>query len=246
MNIERLVNVGEIENAVLSVCRHIENRYENRINWHEFSEEQLWFELVSCILGSRVNYETANACTFYLFNQGLLSPLNIVKNPNKFEQRMVYELSKPIFPPLNENNGRCYPFSKSKSNYIVRTAVNVYKTNDTTLKDILLCCQDGYEARNSLKEIAVGIGYKQASLFLRNISYSKNLAILDSHVMRYMVLLNLVEKDKAFRLSSKNEYVKLERNLQIYALSNKKSIAALDMAIWVVMRLIQKEYLIWQ
>jgi N-glycosylase/DNA lyase len=245
MNVERLVNVEEIESAVLSVCYHVEEKYEKHINWRDFSEEKLWFELVSCILGSRVNYETANACTFYLFNQGLLNPLDIIKNPSKFEQKMAYELSKPIFPPLNENKGRCYPFSKSKSNYIVRTAVNVYKTADTTLKDILLGCQNEYDARNSLKEIAVGIGYKQASLFLRNISYSKNLAVLDSHVMRYMLLLNLVEKDKAFRLSSKNEYVKLERLLQIYALSNKKPIAALDIAIWVVMRLIQKEYLIW-
>ena len=37
----------------------------------------------------------------------------------------------------------------------------------------------------------LGIGPKQSSLFLRNIGYAQDLAILDSHVMTYMKLMDL-------------------------------------------------------
>jgi N-glycosylase/DNA lyase len=245
MSVDRLVNIEEIENVVMSVSNHIKNKNGNNMSLLDFSEEQLWCSLVSCILGSRVLYETANACAVHLYQKRLLAPSNIVANPGKFEKLLATELSKPIFPPFNENKGRRYVYSKSKSNYIVRTAIEIYKHNDTNLKDILMRCPNEYEARNVLREKAIGIGYKQASLFLRNISYSENLAILDTHVIRYMVLLNMVENDKNLRLSSKNDYIKLENTLYKYAISNDKAISTLDIAIWIVMRLIQREFIIW-
>jgi len=229
----------------ITVSNHIKNKNGNNMSLLDFSEEQLWCSLVSCILGSRVLYETANACAFHLYQRGLLAPSNIVANPGKSEKLLANELSKPIFPPFNENKGRRYRYSKSKSNYIVRTAIEIYKDNNTNLKDILMRCQNEYEARNVLREKVIGVGYKQASLFLRNISYSENLAILDSHVIRYMVLLNMVENDKNLRLSSKNDYIKLENILCKYAISNDKSISTLDIAIWIVMKLIQREFIIW-
>jgi len=246
MSIERLVNAQEIENAVITISSHIKNKDENRIFWSDFSEEQLGCSLVSCILGSRVLYETANACTFHLYRKGLLTPSNLVANPGKFEKRLANELSKPIFPPFNKNKGRRYQYSKSKSDYIVRTAIEIYRDNNTNLKTILARCQNGYEAREILREKAIGIGYKQASLFLRNISYSENLAILDSHVMRYMVLLGMVENDTDLRPSNEKDYIKLENTLCKYAILNDKSISTLDIAIWIVMRLIQREFIIWQ
>ena len=246
MSIECLVNAQEIENAVITVSNHIENKDENRIFWFDFSEEQLWCSLVSCILGSRVRYETANACTFHLYRKGLLTPSNIILNPSKFEKRLANELSKPVFPPFNGNKGRRYQYSKSKSNYIVRTAIEIYQNNNTNLKGILMHCQNEYEARDILREKAIGIGYKQASLFLRNISYSENMAILDSHIIRYMVLSDMVENNANLRLSNRNDYIKLENTLCEYAILNDKSISTLDIAIWVVMRLIQREFIIWQ
>jgi N-glycosylase/DNA lyase len=81
---------------------------------------------------------------------------------------------------------------------------------------------------------------------LRNIYYSENLAILDSHVIRYMILLKLVENDAKLILSNEKTYVKLEDRLYDYASLNDKSISTLDIAIWIVMRLVQREFVIWK
>jgi len=246
MSRDCLVNTGEIENAVMRVSDYVDNNHKEQINWNNFSEEQLWKGLVSCILGSRVRFETASACVQHLFQIGLLNPLRIIKEPKKSERLLEKELSMPIFTPFNGNRGRRYRYSKSKASYIVRTALKIYKENNSNLKSLLIECSDEYEARNVIVDNAVGIGYKQASLFLTNIYYSENLAILDSHVIRYMILLRMVTNDLRLEMSNKKTYVSLEEQLQNYATLNGKSLSTLDIAIWVVMRLVQKEYLIWE
>jgi len=246
MSIDRLVNTEEIENAVMRVSDYVDNNDRDQINWNIFSEEQLWIGLVSCILGSRVRFETATACVQHLSQMGLLNPLSIIKEPKKLERLLEKELSRPIFPPFNGNGGCRYRYSKSKANYIVRTALEIYRENNSNLKCLLIECPDEYKARNVLIDNTVGIGYKQASLFLRNIYYSENLAILDSHVIKYMILLRMVNNGSRLELSNKKTYVHLERQLQNYAALNGKSLSTLDIAIWVVMRLVQKEYLIWE
>jgi N-glycosylase/DNA lyase len=246
MSIGRLVNIKEIENAVMCVSDYINHDDGIQRSWINFSEEQLWIALVSCILGSRVRFETASACVQHLDQNGLLNPLDIITNPIKFERILESEMSRPIFPSYRGNNWCRYRYSRSKAEYIVRTALEIYKKNNSNLKELLMSCQNEYEARNILSEKAIGIGYKQASLFLRNIYYSENLAILDSHVIRYMILLKLVENDAKLILSNEKTYVKLEDRLYDYASLNDKSISTLDIAIWIVMRLVQREFVIWK
>lgn len=246
MNIEDIVNTEEIENVVLFINDYIDSTNKIQRNWINYSDEQLWIELVSCIFGSRVRYETAHACTQHLHRQGMLNPYKITTNPEKFKNMLENEMSKPIFFPNKENNGCKYRYSKTKADYIVRTALEIYKKNNSNLKEILINCKDEYEARTNLDRNAVGVGYKQASLFLRNIYYAKNLAILDSHVIRFMILMNIVENDTKLKLYDKGEYVKLENRLYHYAVSRNKTISTLDIAIWIVMRLVQREFVIWK
>lgn len=246
MNVDNLVNVIEIENAVIRVSTYIESANEYRMRWSDLSEEQLWCELVSCILGSRVLYETAHSCVSHLFQMGLLHPLRIIAESDKTEKHLINELSKPIFPSFKKTKRCRYPYPKSRSEYIVQTAIEIYNNNETNLKNILASCKNEYEARELIREKSTGIGYKQASLFLRNISYSRNLAILDSHVIKYMVLTSIIEDNEVPNISNKANYMKLERNLLNYAVSKEKSISTLDIAIWVVMRLVRREFIIWE
>ena len=44
----------------------------------------------------------------------------------------------------------------------------------------------------------------------------------------------------------KQNYIRLEKDLLDYAISKDKPISTLDIAIWVVMRLVQREFIIWQ
>ncbi|MBU7030160.1 MAG: hypothetical protein HXS48_24720 [Theionarchaea archaeon] len=246
MRIDNLVNVKEIENAVIGVSTYIENTSACEMRWHDLPEEQLWCELVSCILGSRVPYETANSCVSHLYQRGFLHSLNIAEEPDKAEKLLINELSKPLFSSSRNERGCRYPYPRSRSKYIVQTAIEIYKKNGASLKDILVSCQNEYQARESIREKSKGIGYKQASLFLRNITYSENLAILDSHVTKYMVLMNMVEDTEIMNISTRHSYMKLEKVLLEYAISKDKPISTLDIAIWVVMRLVQREFIIWQ
>ncbi len=245
MSLASLVNTRQIENAVMSVGEKLDLRLDERTDWSELREEQLWLELVSCILGSRVFYETARACARHLMNSNLLDISKIVNHRADMERRLAIELSRPIYPPYKGRRGVRYQYPNSKSNYIIRTALEVYKDNGLSLKVILIDCQDGYEARENISELAVGIGYKQASLFLRNVIYSSELAILDTHIVRYLRLMRLVENGDKLNLSGKRNYMSVEKIFQEYAESNGMSVSSLDIAIWIVMRLVRREFAVW-
>jgi N-glycosylase/DNA lyase len=87
---------------------------------------------------------------------------------------------------------------------------------------------------------AIGIGPKQASLFLRNIGYTDELAILDKHVLAYMGISGLaVNLKKA--VNSLKGYKDLENILQTHARKFGLSLGYVDQAIWIVMRVYARE-----
>lgn len=227
-----------IERAVLRVSEEIEKDNTDSSRWKESSEDLLWQELVSCILGSRVRYETAKECTIHLHNQGLLSISDMLEAAQYFETSITKELNKPIFPPYANSRGSKYPFYKSKAQYIVRTGLEIYQNSLTCLKDILEISKSEYEAREKLTNVCIGIGPKQASLFLRNIGYSEKLAILDTHIIQFMDLLDL--RDKRGFSSSRSVYLQYEEVLQSYANSLGIKLSILDYAIWTVMRVARR------
>jgi len=191
-------------------------------------------------LSSQVEFETATSCLKHLNSKLYLDTIKIVNNPIILENLIVEELSKPIYPPFKNGKGRKFRFPKSRADYIVRTAVNIYKNNNTNIKNILEKCKCSEEARKVLIKNAIGIGYKQASMYLRNIAYSEDFAILDSHVLKYMNICNLIKKEEITDLSSKYKYLHLENIFKNYATLKGKSMQNLDLAIWVVMRQMQR------
>jgi len=83
-------------------------------------------------------------------------------------------------------------------------------------------------AREWLSMNVRGIGYKEASHFLRNIGF-KDLAIIDRHILKYLEDKGLTIAPKTL---SKRKYIELERILS--AIANKLGItlAELDLYIW--------------
>lgn len=234
----------EVENAVTSVCNYLQNDDSRSLKkWRDLPDHQLWYELVACILGSRVSYEIAKSSTDRLVQRGLVNPYDLIREPYKSKKAISFELSKPIF---SNGNGKLvkYPFSKVRAHYVVETAIRIYES--TTLKQMLEDYGGESEARDNLSQLCLGIGYKQASLFLRNISYSDGLAILDVHVLRYMVYLNLIEEHEVQKISRKNEYLKIEEKFREYARSRQMPLPCMDFAVWVVMRLANKEWIMCQ
>jgi len=228
-----------IENAVMKVCDYLDSQRKEVDNWKNYSDQQLWIELVSCILGSRVRYETAKACAMHLQNTGLLRISLLLKRPKNTEDKIRRELSRSIYPPFSGVRGSKYRFPKYRSRFIVSTGIQIYKEDSLTIESILSKSHGGQEARSVFVKYQ-GIGPKQASLFLRNISFSDDLAILDCHVIHYMKLLNLNEKYSHIFQKRMHTYLMNENILRLYALSKRRALAILDIAIWTVMRLIQR------
>ncbi len=73
-----------------------------------------------------------------------------------------------------------------------------------------------------------GLGYKEASHFLRNIGY-KNYAIVDFHIVDLLVKYNLIEKPKTM---TKRKYLEIEGILQNLGAKVALNLAELDLYLW--------------
>jgi N-glycosylase/DNA lyase len=230
-----------LEYAVGEVCKEIKKR-KNIVNWHDMPEEQLWNELVSCILGSQVRHEHLQYVIKYLFSEDLLSIKYLLSDGERFERNMRLALEKPIPSPLTKIGSIKYRYPKTKANYIRRTGESIYSAS-SSIRRILTPCTDERIARTRIISVAMGIGPKQASLFLRNIGYAKNLAILDTHILKYMTFIGLVPQTLK-TVSYLPKYENIEGILNNYATKFKESLACLDTAIWIVMRSCWKEMIV--
>lgn len=229
---------GRLEYAVEKVCEQVVINSKKK-NWRACNDEILWHELVSCILGSQVQYEHSKAASAYLASKKLLDIGKLKISAEKFEQDIINALEQPIFPPMTDKGGRKYRYPKLRANHIRRTAEQIYMSNNS-IKNILLNCNAEKTARAEIVSFAIGIGPKQASLFLRNIGYAKNLAILDSHILKYMSLVGLLPQLMQ-SVPTLNKYETIEQTLHSYSERFKTSLAYIDTAIWVVMRTCWKE-----
>jgi len=230
-----------LEYAVGEVCKEIKRR-KNIVNWHDMPEEQLWNELVSCILGSQVRHEHSQCVIKYLISEDLLSIKYLLNDGEHFERNLRSALEKPIPSPLTKTGSIKYRYPRTKANYIRRTGESIYPTS-SSIRRILTPCIDDRITRTRIMSVAVGIGPKQASLFLRNIGYAKNLAILDTHILKYMTFIGLVPQTLK-TVSYLPKYEDIEGILNNYATKFKESLACLDTAIWIVMRSCWKEIIV--
>ena len=116
-----------------------------------------------------------------------------------------------------------YRFPNIRSNYII--AARNYQ-ND--IKTLLTNTLDEFELREWLVKSIKGLGYKEASHFLRNIGY-KNLAIIDFHIIDVLVKHNIIEKPKNL---SKSKYLEIESILNDLGNKLNLNLAELDLYLW--------------
>ncbi len=73
-----------------------------------------------------------------------------------------------------------------------------------------------------------GIGYKEASHFMRNIGY-KNVAIIDFHIIDLLVREGIIKKPKTL---TKKKYLEVESELKKIADKTGLNLAELDLYLW--------------
>ena len=183
---------------------NIKLEIDNRLNeFKKLNNSEDWFsELCYCLLTANSKAETALNIEKELKGKGF----------HLFSQSEIREC-------IRRNKHR---FHNNKSKFIVEA--RKFKN----IKDIITK-KDQIEARTWLVDNIKGIGYKEASHFLRNVGYN-DVAILDRHIINLMVEHNLI-KEKPNTLNKKN-YPEMEKKLRKLANSIKMSQSELDLYLW--------------
>jgi N-glycosylase/DNA lyase len=117
--------------------------------------------------------------------------------------------------------GHRHPNIRAK--YIVKARKHIY-----TLKKVVSHSRDEKKVREWFVKNIKGLGYKEASHFLRNIGF-KNFAILDFHIIDVLVRYRIIEKPKTL---TKKKYLEIEELLRKVADKLNLNLAELDLYLW--------------
>lgn len=166
------------------------------------SSAEIFKELCYCILTARFKAERARKIQEDIDNGFLTLPES--------------QLAKKL-----KSGGHRFPNARAK--YIV--SARRYKNS---LKDTINTFDDKNKLREWLARNIKGLGYKEASHFLRNIGH-RNYAILDFHIIDILAKHKLIERPKAI---SKREYLKIEEVLRKIAAELNMTLAELDLYLW--------------
>lgn len=124
-----------------------------------------------------------------------------------------------------------YRFYNIRAGYIVDTRGFLTDMYDMKLKEQLLSFNDPVERRDFLamtKEIR-GIGYKEASHFLRNIGF-RGYSILDKHVVKALTELGVIDNPKP--PSGRKRYLEIEKSLRNFSEVYGFDPDELDLLLW--------------
>ena len=221
-----------IEHAVRDLSEALDTTNRASACWPRHSEGDLWRELVSCILGSRVRFQAAHAAVARMGDMGLLS------TPDRSAQFDRYELDT-----VTALSGG-YPFRRSRAKQIRRAAEHLYGSGGS-IRGFLDRAIDVREARRLLAFEVSGLGPKQASLFLRNIGYATDVAVLDVHVLTYMSWVGLTDTPLK-SISTLGRYEKLEDSFIEHTWSLGYRPDQFDLAVWVVVKVAKEESKTWE
>lgn len=174
----------------------------NRV-WREGNNKQIFAELIFCILTPQSRARICWQTVEQLFKKGLLQKGR--------QNQIARELSR-------------VRFKNKKAKYLCEARKMLI--NKAKLEKF----SDNYELRNWLVNDIKGIGYKEASHFLRNIGLGKDLAILDRHILKNLKLFKVIN-DIPNSLTRKR-YYKIEEKMRKHAKKINIPMDALDLVLW--------------
>ncbi|MDI6807191.1 MAG: N-glycosylase/DNA lyase [Candidatus Aenigmarchaeota archaeon] len=121
-------------------------------------------------------------------------------------------------------------FKNKKASYIVKARKLFSKNGKITIKSKLKLFDDAYKLRDWLVHNVKGIGYKEASHFLRNIGLGENMAILDRHILKNLNLLGVT--DDVPSSLSKKRYFEIENRMMKFSSKINIPMSYLDLVLW--------------
>lgn len=210
----RTLNISSRESHLFKLYKQIKDKIEKRLK--EFEEiykngndEKVFEELVFCILTPQTKALDCDRAVKILKRNDLL-----LKGKRE-------EISKKI---------SFIRFKNHKADYILKAREFFFKEGEGNFKKFLSSFKDEKKLRDELVKKIKGIGLKEASHFLRNIGISKNLVIVDRHILRCAFKYKIIKKMP--KTITKKNYLDIEN--KILKFSKKIGITPnhLDFLFW--------------
>lgn len=183
-------------------------KYDIRKRLREFEKmgkggaRDIFTELCFCILTPQSNARQCDEAIQELKKKGLL-----------------FKASAGAIRPILKGRSR---FHNKKAGYLV-SARRTFDRRALSAGNIL-------ELRKKLVDSVKGIGYKEASHFLRNVGLGKDIAILDRHILKNLKRYGAIEKVPS-SISAKS-YLDIEERARSFAKSIGLGLEELDLLFW--------------
>ena len=195
-------NVGKEKGFQILLSDDIIEKAQNFRNLKTAGKEQLFFELCFCILAANTSAELGIRMQEALGMQAFLTY-------DQMDLRNALKLGR-------------YRFYNTRSTYIYNSRWIVDELPD------IVNSTNPDEAREYLVREVYGIGYKEASHFLRNVGVF-DFAILDKHILRFLgSSLNI----KIPRSLTAKRYLEIEKKFVDLSMKHDLEPGILDLILW--------------
>jgi len=184
-----------------SVNTQVNKRIEEFKKINKNSSDELFKEMCFCILTANFSAERS---------------IDIHKKLSK----CFLTDSQEILAIKLKKNG--YRFPNTRAGYITKSM-----KRKETLKTIILS-PEREERREWLVKNIKGLGFKEASHFLRNIGFD-DYAIIDSHILDLLERYKFIKPPKTL---TRKKYMEIEKILQTIATQTNLTLAELDLYLW--------------
>ncbi|MEW6162585.1 MAG: N-glycosylase/DNA lyase [Nitrospirota bacterium] len=121
-------------------------------------------------------------------------------------------------------------FKNKKADYLVKARNFFSRNGKVCIKPFPRQFKDILECREWLAKNVTGLGYKEASHFLRNIGFGEKIAILDRHILRNLRELGIIEKVP--ESLSRSKYIEIEKKMAAFSGHIKIPLSHLDLLLW--------------
>ena len=201
------------EKEILDLYKHIKPEIVQRIAdfrtiWKDADNNALFTELAFCLFTPQ---SSARQCW---------KAVNILLEKDLLFNGGWEEISREI---------NIVRFRNNKAKYLTE-AREKFCCSDNGLRDCLDLSADPFEKRAWLVKNVKGMGFKEASHFMRNIGIGDKLAILDRHILKNMKLLGVI-KEIPDSITEK-VYLSLEKKLSEFSKRSHIPMEHLDFVLW--------------
>ena len=207
---QKVAGAEEIKKLYVVLKEPIDRRLEEfKAIWLRFNELEIIYELNFCLLTPQ---SKAKICW-----EAVLK----LKEANAFESGDKGLIMKCL-------SGVRFPANKTR--YIVELRKKVWSDEFKPLFALLKLDVSPAVKRDALVKEVKGIGYKEASHFLRNIWIGRDLAILDRHILKNLKKFGVISGE--VRNISKRRYLELEERMTDFSVKLGVEMKYLDFIFW--------------